>query len=187
MLSSWPSRHVPWPVADVRIPNAILILIGRCSFGPGVPGQSAQLLLLEGIGYVWLFFRASLHDLENLFKVQALPNQVLKCDLTLANVDMWDTSTDLRLNAAEAWRVTDSESQTQTLCLTHSVRSVVGGPGLALTTVCQMTLSALSILLNLVCWRPLIDDAEPATTAQIAWAVVVAFAQIEWTAAVALN
>ena len=90
MLSSWPSRHGPWPVAFVRIPNAILILIGRCSFEPGVPGQSAQLLLLEGIGYVWLFFRASLHDLENLFRVQALPNQV--CDLTLANVDMWDTT-----------------------------------------------------------------------------------------------
>ena len=146
VLSSWPSRHVPWPVADVRIPNAILILIGICSFGPGVPGQSAQLLLLEGIGHVWLFFRASLHDLKNVFKVQALPNQVLKCDLTLANVDMWDTSTDLRLNAAEAWRVTDSESQTQTLCPTHSVRSVVGGPGLALTTACQLSIDIVSVI-----------------------------------------
>ena len=58
----------PWSLAGcfcVRIPNAILILIGRCSFEPGVPGQSAQLLLLEGIGYVWLF---ALHDLENVFR-----------------------------------------------------------------------------------------------------------------------
>ena len=25
VLSSWPSRHAPWPVADVRIPNAISV------------------------------------------------------------------------------------------------------------------------------------------------------------------
>ena len=58
VLSSWPCQD-----SECHI--------GRCSFGPGVPGQSAQLLLLEGIGYVWLFFRASPHDLIIFFKVQA--------------------------------------------------------------------------------------------------------------------
>ena len=42
-------------------------------------------------------------------------------------------------------------------------------------------------MLNLFCWKAMIDDAEYVTTAQIEWAVAIACAQMEWTVAVALN